>query len=118
MIFGGILGDNPPQGRTKKLHDLCTMRSLGREQMSTDTAVMVTHMVLNGKKLSDIDFQDTIEFETNKGESIILPYRYVLENGKPVLLSGRAPRTVAEIEAMMAEPSALSNFVLPDLDKK
>jgi len=40
------------------------------------------------------------------------------ENGKPVLLSGRAPRTVAEIEALMAEPSALDNFVLPDLDEK
>ena len=40
------------------------------------------------------------------------------ENGLPVLLSGRAPRTVAEIEAIMAEPSVLSNFVLPDLDEK
>ncbi|GAB4422790.1 MAG: hypothetical protein OHK0039_39040 [Bacteroidia bacterium] len=33
------------------------------------------------------------------------------------LLSGRAPRTVAEIEATMAQPSALDDFVLPSLDR-
>lgn len=88
VIFGGILGDNPPQGRTKILHDLCEMRHLGHEQMSTNTAVMVSHMVLNGKKLSDIEFKDTIELELKDGEDLILPYRYVIENGKPVLPKG------------------------------
>ena len=34
------------------------------------------------------------------------------------LLSGMAPRTVKEIEALMAEPSALEDFLLPDLGKK
>jgi len=33
-------------------------------------------------------------------------------------LSGRAPRTVEEIEKTMAMPSALDDFILPDLDKK
>jgi len=33
-------------------------------------------------------------------------------------LSASAPRTVKDIEAMMKLPSALDNFVLPDLDKK
>jgi Xaa-Pro aminopeptidase len=32
-------------------------------------------------------------------------------------LSTAAPRTVAEIEALMKQPSALDDFVLPDLDK-
>ena len=40
------------------------------------------------------------------------------EDGKPVLLSGLAPRTVADIEKLMAEPSILDKFVLPDLDGK
>jgi Xaa-Pro aminopeptidase len=40
------------------------------------------------------------------------------EEGNPVLLSGMAPRTVIDIEKLMAEPSPLDNFVLPDLDKK
>jgi ribosome biogenesis SPOUT family RNA methylase Rps3 len=89
FIFGGILGDNPPRGRTKVLHKLnCDMRNLGKEQMSTDTAVLVTNMILNGKKLNEITFKDTIELETNEGESVILPYRYVVENGKPVLPKG------------------------------
>jgi Xaa-Pro aminopeptidase len=40
------------------------------------------------------------------------------EEGNPVLLSGMAPRTVAEIEKVMAEPSILDKFVLPDIDNK
>lgn len=40
------------------------------------------------------------------------------ENGKPVLLSGLAPRSVAEIEKIMAEPSILDKFILPDIDEK
>ena len=89
MIFGGILGDNPPRGRTKVLHKLkCEMRNLGNEQMSTDTAVLVTKMILDGKKLNEIEFKDTIEMETNDGEEVILPYRYVVKNGNPVLPEG------------------------------
>jgi Xaa-Pro aminopeptidase len=33
------------------------------------------------------------------------------------LLSGLAPRTVADIESLMKQPSALDDFVLPELDK-
>ena len=36
----------------------------------------------------------------------------------PVNLSGEAPRKSEEIEKMMAMPSVLDAFVLPDLDKK
>ena len=64
------------------------MRNLGSEQLSTDTAVLVTKMILDGKKLSEIEFKDTIELELKDGEDIILPYRYVIKNGKPVLPKG------------------------------
>ncbi|MEN8248989.1 MAG: aminopeptidase P N-terminal domain-containing protein [Bacteroidota bacterium] len=40
------------------------------------------------------------------------------ENGKPEILSAIAPRTVEEIEKMMSEPSALSDFNLPEFDDK
>ena len=40
------------------------------------------------------------------------------EKGRPVLLSDKAPRSVEQIERLMAEPSIFDNFVLPDLDKK
>ena len=39
----------------------------------------------------------------------------VTENG-PVNLSAEAPRTAMEIEKMMAKPSILDEFILPDLD--
>lgn len=41
----------------------------------------------------------------------------ITENG-PVNLSAEAPRKSEEIEKMMAKPSVLDAFVLPDLDKK
>ncbi len=42
---------------------------------------------------------------------------YVVKKDGYELLSMAAPRTVAEIEALMKQPSALDDFVLPDLDK-
>jgi Xaa-Pro aminopeptidase len=43
---------------------------------------------------------------------------YLVTKGGYELLSISAPRTVKDIEAMMKLPSALDDFVLPDLDKK
>ncbi len=43
---------------------------------------------------------------------------YVVKKDGYELLSTAAPRTVAEIEALMKQPSALDDFVLPDLDKE
>lgn len=88
MVFGGILGDNPPKKRTKvelssKLD--CEKRNLGEKQMSTDTAVYVVKKIIDGKKINKIEFKDGIEVEVNEGESVILPYRYVVDNGKIVL---------------------------------
>ena len=89
VVFGGILGDDPPRGRNEVLQKLyCESRSLGSKQMSTDTAAMVTHMILNGTKMKDITFQDTIELETGENDAVVLPYRYVIKNGKPILPPG------------------------------
>ena len=89
FIFGGILGDDPPQKRTfpeltSKLPK-ATARNLGKAQMSTDTAAYVTHQIVRGKKLSDLKFQNTIEIQLDKNESTILPYQYVLVNDKPMI---------------------------------
>jgi ribosome biogenesis SPOUT family RNA methylase Rps3 len=91
FIFGGILGDYPMKKRTKK--ELTSRlklpaRNMGKKQMSTNTAVMVAHLILSGKKFEDIRFKDKIELDIRPGESIILPYRYVIEGGKPVLPEG------------------------------
>jgi ribosome biogenesis SPOUT family RNA methylase Rps3 len=89
FIFGGILGDYPPKKRTKKeltkfLPKVKT-RNIGKEQLATDNAIYVSKEILDGKKLNEIPFKDEIEIEINNIESVILPYRYVLLNGKPLV---------------------------------
>jgi ribosome biogenesis SPOUT family RNA methylase Rps3 len=88
-IFGGILGDEPMQGRTgKELVMDCARRNIGREQMSTDNAAYVAKHIINGGSLSGLDFQDDVEIPVRKGESVILPFRYVVVEGKPLLAPG------------------------------
>ena len=58
-------------------------RNIGKEQMSTDNAVYVVKKIVGGVKLTDLKFQDEIEIPLGPEESTILPYRYVLVNGKP-----------------------------------
>ncbi|MBI4919503.1 hypothetical protein HY837_06225 [archaeon] len=93
FIFGGILGNAPAEGRTQILSKelSCEKRSLGSKQMSTDTAVLVTKLVLDGKKLEEISFIDSPELKSGKNESIIMPYRYVSEKGKPVIYKKLMP---------------------------
>ena len=43
---------------------------------------------------------------------------YVITKDGYIHLSTAAPRTVADIEALMKQPSALDDFVLPELDKE
>jgi len=51
--------------------------------------VIVDAYPANGMDIvSEIEFKDTIELELKDGEDIILPYRYVIKNGKPVLPKG------------------------------
>jgi len=90
FVFGGILGDYPPKQRTKK--ELGNVkgerRNLGKEQMSTDTAVLVVAEIVKGKHFKKMTFQDEITIPIRTGEEIILPYRYLVRNKKPVLPSG------------------------------
>lgn len=47
FLFGGILGDDPPRDRTSELRKKGFVgRRLGPKQMTTDTAVRVTRMVI------------------------------------------------------------------------
>jgi ribosome biogenesis SPOUT family RNA methylase Rps3 len=91
LIIGGILGDEPMQGRTEiELTNTLNLpaRNLGKEQMSTDTAVYVAKYLLEGGRFSDLNFGDTIEIELCDSESVVLPFRYVLIDGKPLLPDG------------------------------
>lgn len=88
FIFGGILGDFPAKKRTAEIKLPCERRNLGEEQMSTDTAVLVTAMIIEGNPLEKINFADELEIKTAEGESVQLPYRYVIIEKKPILPDG------------------------------
>ncbi|MBI2576200.1 hypothetical protein HYV84_03230 [Candidatus Woesearchaeota archaeon] len=91
VVLGGILGNNPPRERTKLLIPesiVAGRRNIGNGQMPTDNAAFVAKEILEGgRELSDIPFQDGVEVVLGDGESNVLPYRYVLVKGKP-LMSG------------------------------
>ncbi len=87
FVFGGILGDNPPRKRTYPELTIfmknSETRNIGKEQFSTDNAVFVVNEILKGKKFEEMNFIDEAEIKLNKIESIGLPYRYPILNGKP-----------------------------------
>jgi ribosome biogenesis SPOUT family RNA methylase Rps3 len=79
-------------------------RRLGPKQMTTDTAVRVTRMVVQGKSksirsgpensttdrlivaLDKIEYVDYPELRINKNESTEMPFRYVKgENGESIM---------------------------------
>jgi ribosome biogenesis SPOUT family RNA methylase Rps3 len=91
LVFGGILGNWPPEKRTQKELSnkiVCETRNLGKEQMSTDTAVYVAEKIITGKKFSEFEFIEELTIPVEEGEEIILPFRFVIENSKPVLAKG------------------------------
>ena len=92
LLFGGILGDDPPQDRTKMLRQMgFERRNLGSFQMTTDTAVLVSQIVIEQQKeLKDIEFIDRPEIKLSKHESVELPFRYIKDRvtGMPRLPDG------------------------------
>jgi len=91
FLFGGILGDDPPRDRTSELRKKgFEGRRLGPKQMTTDTAVRVTRMVVQEKLLLDqIPYVDHPELRINKHESTEMPFRYVVgDDGQPVMPEG------------------------------
>jgi len=87
LVFGGILGDDPPQGRTlSELGRLkLPLRNLGDMQMPTDNAMFAAREIALGKKFSDLKFAEAIEIELSEIDSVILPFRYVLIDGMPLI---------------------------------
>ncbi|KAF3902513.1 hypothetical protein ABW21_db0204426 [Orbilia brochopaga] len=91
FVFGGILGDDPPRDRTAELRKYgFTGRRLGPIQMTTDTAVRVTRLVVEKKiPLNEIPFVDFPELKISKNEATEMPFRYVKnEDGTPVMPEG------------------------------
>ncbi|KAJ5855755.1 uncharacterized protein N7529_009699 [Penicillium soppii] len=91
FLFGGILGDDPPRDRTSELRKKGYVgRRLGPKQMTTDTAVRVTRMVVHEKvPLEEIPYLDYPELLINEHERTEMPFRYVKDaDGKPIMPDG------------------------------
>ncbi|KAK6851134.1 carboxypeptidase D [Apiospora arundinis] len=91
FLFGGILGDDPPRDRTSELRKKgFTGRRLGPVQMTTDTAVRVTRMVVEEQYTLDmIPYLDHPELKFGDKESTEMPFRYVKgKDGKPIMPEG------------------------------
>ena len=62
FLYGGILGDDPPRDRTAELRKLgFEGRHLGNRQMTTDTAVGVTKLVVEDKSEWVIGFMSVAD---------------------------------------------------------
>ncbi|KAL5334059.1 SAM-dependent RNA methyltransferase [Aspergillus crustosus] len=91
FLFGGILGDDPPRDRTSELRNKGYVgRRLGPVQMTTDTAVRVTRLVVHDRvPLEEIQYVDNPEIIVNKHERTEMPFRYVKDSeGKPIMPDG------------------------------
>ncbi|EXL84824.1 carboxypeptidase D [Fusarium oxysporum f. sp. conglutinans race 2 54008] len=84
-------GDDPPRDRTSELRKKgFEGRRLGPKQMTTDTAVRVTRIVVQDKvPLDQVSYLDFPELKFNEHESTEMPFRYVQgEDGKPIMPKG------------------------------
>ncbi|KAF1955594.1 DUF431-domain-containing protein [Byssothecium circinans] len=101
FLFGGILGDDPPRDRTAELRKKGYQgRRLGPVQMTTDTAVRVTRMVVQDRVPVDkIPYVDHPELKINKNESTEMPFRYVVgKDGCPIMPEGMVDLIIKDTE--------------------
>jgi ribosome biogenesis SPOUT family RNA methylase Rps3 len=93
IVVGGILGDHPPRGRTRKLLTSrfkgAKPRNIGPHQFSIDGAVYVAFQIAMGASLNDIRVALNPSIEVDLGEygtvTVELPYAYPIVNGKPLI---------------------------------
>ncbi|KAF8627284.1 hypothetical protein AX17_006329 [Amanita inopinata Kibby_2008] len=104
FLFGGILGDDPPRDRTAELRVFkFPSRRLGPVQMTTDTALGVTKLVVeDGVGLEDIKYADFPSIRFNAKESVEMPFRYIAVGG-----DGREPLL----------PPGMKQLLKQDLDR-
>ena len=89
IVIGGILGEEPPLGRTRelltKLLPRAQARNLGRHQFAIDGAAYLAKLVLEGKRLWEVPVQLGLEIQISEVHSTFLPYAFPLIGGKPLI---------------------------------
>lgn len=89
VVVGGIMGDFPPRGRTRKLLTEplgAESRNLGPCQLSVDGAVYVASRVARGERLEDLEVAEGLILRSELVE-VQLPYCYPWEQGRVVFSS-------------------------------
>ncbi len=89
ILIGGILGNDPPIGRTAELltknFPEAKVRHIGKAQFSIDGAAYVAKQVSLGKAVNEVPIQVGVELQLFKGYSNFLPYAFPLVEGKPMI---------------------------------
>lgn len=89
IVIGGILGEDPPLGRTRELLTQtlprASARNLGKEQLAIDGATYVAKQVSEGKSLEEVPVQHGLEIQISEVQSTFLPYTFPLVRGKPLI---------------------------------
>ncbi|KAJ7454030.1 SAM-dependent RNA methyltransferase [Mycena galericulata] len=90
FLFGSLSGDDPPRDRTSELRVMgFPTRHLGPVQMTTDTALGVTKLVVDDKiPLDEIPYVNFPTIVFNPKESVEMPFRYIADGGQPKLPPG------------------------------
>jgi ribosome biogenesis SPOUT family RNA methylase Rps3 len=123
FLFGGILGDIPSKDRTSELRkDGYVSRHLGEMQMTTDTAVLVSKIIVeDGVEFKDIPFIDEPEVNGEPDEEGIEQtvqmegFRYVSDEYD--IEAGRVGKRKSEEERQPIIHEYIKNVLLfKDLD--
>jgi len=89
IIIGGILGEEPPLGRTRELLTRtlprASARNLGKEQLAIDGATYLAKQVSKGRSLEEVPVQHGLEIQISEVQSTYLPYTFPLVGGKPLI---------------------------------
>ena len=89
ILIGGILGNDPPIGRTRELlannFPDAKIRNIAKHQFSIDGAAYVAKQVSLGKPLEKVPIKVGLELNLSRGYSNFLPYAFPLVKGKPMI---------------------------------
>lgn len=102
VIVGGIMGANPPRGRTRrelteKVPVSAAARSIGPWQFTIDGAIYVARKVAGGASLSDIPVTWGLTLRDGDRE-VFLPYAFPVENGRAVISEEEINYVLGELE--------------------
>lgn len=100
VVVGGILGYEKPLGRTAEItesFEVAHPRNLGKVQLSIDSACLVAKLISLGFSLEDLEITSEVEIQTGEGESVILPYGYLVLEGSVILTPGLVDYLIRKI---------------------